>query len=329
MSFRQALHSLGLGQLAYQLWFKPIGRLRDMIAAGGPLEVRRTELGRREMEAAARTLPLLPGADDSAPLPLHLLTGRRFWYQTAFCLWSFARWSGRTLAPVIYDDGTLTAEYRQPLARLFAEARFVSQPETISRLDADLRAAKFPCLRERWQNYPNIRKLTDVHVGQSGWKLVLDSDLLFFHRPQFLLDWLEQPSRPLHAADCETSYGYPPATMDELAGARVAKLVNVGLTGLNGSALDWDRLEHWCRTLIERHGTSYYLEQALIAMLVAGRDCAIAPAADYVTKPDDDEGRACRAVMHHYVANSKKWYFRHCWRKTLPTQEAETRLDDL
>lgn len=269
------------------------------------------------MEVAAATLPKLPSAVGT-PLELHLLTGRRFWYQTAFCLWTLARQSERPLAPVIYDDGSLTAEFQAPLARLFPAARFVTRSETVARLDEYLPVARFPVLRERWLNYPNIRKLTDPHLGRSGWNLVLDSDLLFFHRPQFLLDWLAAPDRPLHAVDCETSYGYSRPLMNELAGAPVAELVNVGLTGLHGGEFDWERLEHWCATLIAREKTSYYLEQALIAMLVAGRPCAIAPAADYVTLPVPPEARECRAVMHHYVANSKRWYFQENWRRTLP-----------
>ena len=285
-----------------------------MIAAGGPLEMRRDELARREMEAAARILTLLPATNDSAPLEIHLLTGKKFWYQTVFCLWTFARHSERTLHPVIYDDGTLTAKFCEPIQRLFPSARFVLQKEIFSWLDDHLPAARFPTLRERWQNYPNIRKLTDVHVGQSGWKLVVDSDLLFFRRPTFVIDWLEHPSRPLHAIDCETSYGYSHRLLNNLAGNTVADLVNVGLTGLDSSALDWEKLEYWCRKLHEREGTHYYLEQALVAMLVAGRDCANAPATDYVTKPGDIEARDCHAIMHHYVANSKRGYFRHCWR---------------
>nr|MBP7483624.1 glycosyl transferase family 2 [Lacunisphaera sp.] len=252
------------------------------------------------------------------PLELHLLTGRRFWYQTAFCLWTLARHSRRSLAPVIYDDGTLTAEFQAPLLRLFPAARFVLQADTIARLDAHLPAARFPVLRERWLNYPNIRKLTDPHIGCTGWKLVLDSDLLFFRRPDFLLACADAPDRPLHAVDCETSYGYDRAHMNELAGAPVADLVNVGLTGLDGASLDWEKLEHWTRALQGRAGTSYYLEQALIAMLVAGRKCAVAPAADYVTLPRPPEARACRAVMHHYVAHSKRWYFQENWRRCLP-----------
>ncbi len=268
------------------------------------------------MEAAAWQLPV-PAVPSGRPVELHLLTGRRFWYQTAFCLWSFARQSDRPLAPILYDDGTLTAEHRQPLARLFPNARFVAQAEITARLDASLPADRFPVLRERWLHYPNIRKLTDVHAGCRGWKLVLDSDLLFFRRPALLLEWADQPSRPLHAVDCQTSYGYSRPLLQALAGAPVADLINVGLTGLDGGTLDWEKIEHWCATLIARERTNYFLEQALVAMLLAGRACAIAPAGDYVTMPVAPEARDCRAVMHHYVAGSKRWYFQHCWKIAL------------
>ena len=315
---RSFVQRLGLGRFALVFWHQPIGRLQNSFRNGGPWQERRTEHGRLAMEAAAHLLPSLPPTD-GAPLALHILTGRRFWYQTAFCLWTFARRSGRTLAPVIYDDGSLTEEFRTPLAQLFPAARFVARAETVARLDEYLPATRFPALRERWLNYPNIRKLTDPHLGSRGWKLVLDSDLLFFHRPQFLLDWIAAPGRPLHAVDCETSYGYSRPLMSELAGAPVADLVNVGLTGLDSAELDWERLEHWCRTLIARERTSYYLEQALIAMLVAGRQCAVAPARDYITLPEPPEARDCRAVMHHYVAHSKRWYFQHNWRRVVAT----------
>lgn len=301
------------GSIIYHTWHRPLGWLRDCIREGGPLEQRRTERGRREMEVAAHLLPPA-GTVPGTPVELHLLTGRRFWYQTAFCLWTFARHAGRRVTPIIYDDCTLTRENRDALARLFPAIRFVTPAETAARLDASLPARRYPVLRERWRNYPNIRKLTDPHVGSSGWKLVLDSDLLFFRRPGILLDWLSSPCRPLHAVDCVTAYGYSRALMESLAGAPITERINVGLTGLDGSQLDWERLEHWCATLTAREGASYYLEQALVAMLVAGRECTVAPAADYVTLPRDPETVRISAVMHHYVANSKRDYFQHCWR---------------
>lgn len=309
------------GQILLRYYHAPLNRLRDCLREGGPLEQRRTEAGRREMERAAYTLP--PLAETAGrPLSLHLLTGRKFWYQTVFCLWTFAHRAGRQVSPVIYDDGALSAEYREPIARLFPTARFEDHQACRERLDRHLPAARFPALRERWLNYPNLRKLTDPHLGAAGWKLVLDSDLLFFRRPDLLLGWLEAPGQPLHAVDCVTSYGYSRRLMDSLAGQPVPDLVNVGLIGLKGSDLDWERMEHWCRTLIARERTSYFLEQALVAMLVAGRDCMVAPAQDYVTGPRRPEATACRAVMHHYVAASKRWYFQRNWRRAVTSGPA-------
>lgn len=302
------------GRLLYRCWYRPTHQLRDLWLDGGPFERRRTEAGRRDMETAAQLLPAPPPPAGHA-LPLHVLTGRRYWYQTVFCLWTFARHAGRPIAPVVYDDGTLDTPAREAIARLFPATRFVAPAETLARLDAHLPTARFPALRDRWRHYPHIRKLLDVHVGAAGWKLVLDSDLLFFRRPDVLVAWLDRPNRPLHATDYETSYGYSRRLLDELAGAPVADRVNVGLIGLDGGALDWERLEAWCAALLEREGPHYYLEQALVALLLAGRECTVAPAADYVTLPRPPEAHACRAVMHHYVAYSKRWYFQHCWRR--------------
>lgn len=303
------------GKTLYHVWHRPAGWLRDLIDDGGPFERRRTERGRAEMEAFAMRLPAPTPVGDK-PVQLHLLSGRRFWYQTAFCLWTFARHAERPLAPVIYDDGTL-GDHGAKLLELFPLGRIVTKPQMQECLDERLPVDRFPTLRERWQNYPNLRKLVDPHLGSTGWKLVIDSDLLFFRTPKFLLKWHDRPSAPLHAVDCETSYGYSRPLLEELAGAPLADFVNVGLTGLQSETLDWERLEHWCAELIARERTSYYLEQALVAMLVANRPCAIAPASDYLTKPEGDEARACRAVMHHYVADSKRWYFQQNWRTAL------------
>lgn len=270
------------------------------------------------MRAAASTLPPPLSATSNRPsLRPHLLTGRRFWHQTLFCLWSLSRASGRSVAPVIHDDGTLDNEAIHHLKRVFPETRVHSHAEALEKLHAILPQARYPSLNERWSRYPHIRKIINPHLGQGDWKLVLDSDLLFFRTPEFLVDWLDHPDRPLHAVDCEEAYGYPTSSMTELAGAPIAPLVNVGLTGLRGDNIDWDRLEHWTRTLLERHGTSYYLEQALAAMLMAGQRCAIAPATDYITLPLAPEAADCRAVMHHYVADSKRWYFQKNWRRVL------------
>ena len=83
------------GRIVYQLWHRPVGAVRHSLRHGGPWSVRETERQRREMEAAALRLPRLalpPSTPSSGTL--HLLTGARFWWQTAYCLYSFALASG-------------------------------------------------------------------------------------------------------------------------------------------------------------------------------------------------------------------------------------------
>lgn len=310
-SLRQRLR---LGRLWLALYHRPVARVRASLREGGPWQQKRTEHGRNAMEAAAVMLSP-PSQTSGAPVVLHLLTGRRFWYQTAFCLHTFATHAGRPVHPIIYDDGTLAAEYRMVLARLFPATRFVGIDETHTRLDMLLPRAQFPVLRERWGHYPNLRKLIDPHLGSTGWKLVIDSDLLFFRSPTFLLRWLDQPEQPLHAVDTQRSYGYSDALLARHAAAPLADKLNVGLCGLRSEELDWHRLERLCAALIDAEKTNYYLEQALVAVLLASRACAVAPADDYVTLPRPPEALACRAVMHHYVAESKRWYFQHNWRR--------------
>lgn len=272
------------------------------------------------MIAAARRLPPLPEPAPDAP-EVNFLTGRRFWFQTAFCHWSLCRQAGHPLRAVFWDDGTLDAATAAEAARGFPGSRVVDAPGIEARLDRHLPAARFPVLRRRRLEYPNLRKLTDVHAGATGWHLVLDSDMLFFRRPDLLLQWLGSPGRPLHMVDVQDAYGYSAGLLAALAGRALPRCLNVGICGLRSEEIDWERLESWSGHLEAAEGTSYYQEQALVALLLAGRDCTVAPPGDYRLLPSEAEARHPTAAMHHYVDLSKRGYFRHAWRH-LPSSVA-------
>ncbi len=304
-----------LGKILLYGYHQPLDRLRDSMRNGGPIAEWITARNRREMTVAAARLPALPRWPDRPPVTLLLLTGRNFWDQTMFCLHSFARAAEVTVQAELYDDGTLESRHIELLQRLGPDVRIHRHADLRAQLDRHLPADRFPTLRERWEHYPNIRRLIDVHLGGGGWKLVLDSDLLFFRRPELLLRWLAAPDRPLFSVDCQESYGYSRPLMERLAGAPIPPLVNVGLCGLRSDALDWGEIEAWTAELIARERTSYYLEQALVAMLAARWPHVLAPAEEYVTKPSRVEAFAPRAVMHHYVDTSRRWLYRYGWRR--------------
>lgn len=313
-ALRKTLRSSGAGRLLYLLWHKPRAQLARSRREGGPWQQWIDARARQEMLAASAALP--PRARPAPDAPeICFLTGKKFWYQTAFCFWSLCQAAGRELNPVFIDDGTIDDAFERESQRLFPSRRVLGGAELDARLDAILPRTRFPALRGQRQTYLHLRKLTDAHAGHAGWRIVLDSDMLFFRRPDLLLGWLDAPTRPVHMIDIKDSYGYPAATLRELAGRPLPDRLNVGMLGLRSDAIDWEKIEWWCEQLLGRHGTSYYLEQALVALLLADADPLRLPDHDYLVHPDESECREPRAVMHHYVDLSKRGYYRHAWRR--------------
>ncbi len=314
--WRQLARKLGMGRVLYRTVYAPAGFLRRCRREGW-INLMLSRRGRAQMTRAAARLPALPATPAAAALEVHFLSGRHIWYQTAFCAWSLLRHTGGTIRPVIQDDGTLAGPTGEQLRRLLPTARFISAAEIEERLDQALPRSRYPALRHRRDSFPLLRKLTDIHAGSPGWKLFLDSDMLFFRQPTFLLDWLRAPDRPCYMLDIANAYGHSEALMQELAGHPIPSRVNTGLCGLRNEDIDWDRLEYWSKHLIERDRMRYLHEQALTAMLLAGRTSAIAPEDAYIALPSRQEAMRPTAVMHHYVAESKAWYFRYAWHQAL------------
>jgi hypothetical protein len=305
---------LSLGKIAYWSYYAPKGRLQKSIKRGVINQIG-DQQAKRQMEAAAHQLPpLMPTPD---PDRVYFLSGRRFWYQTCFCAYSLVARSRVYVCPVIYDDGSLTQTDTAAIRRIFPDAEIIAAAVTEAKLDQYLPSSQFPTLRSRRLEYFNLRKLTDIHVNSQGWKLVLDSDMLFFRQPDFLLNWLASPQQPCYMVDVETAYGYSDELMSRLAGATIPGKINVGICGLQSESIDWEELEYWCKTMIELEGTHYYQEQAMAAMLMARHPSVIAPERDYILMPSKAEAQKPQAVMHHYVANSKPWYFRYGWQNCL------------
>jgi hypothetical protein len=316
---REFLKRWKLGSLFYRLYYRPKGFLERCFRRG-LLNWIIDAQSQQQMEMAVYQLKSIVQQSTTESLNIYFLTGKKFWYQTCFCAYSMAQHTHLRLQPVIFDDGSLEPSHQTEIQRIFPNAQIILKSEIAERINTYLPAHQFPYLHERRQNYPNIRKLTDIHIGSTGWKLVLDSDMLFFRPPTHLLHWLQNPQQPCHMVDVETAYGYPNDFMQTLASAPITERINVGICGLKSEDIDWEKLEYWCKTMIETHGTHYYQEQALIAMLMAGQSCTVVPVEDYIVMPNRAEVMHPKAILHHYVADSKPWYFRYGWRQAVESE---------
>jgi hypothetical protein len=158
--------------------------------------------------------------------------------------------------------------------------------------------------------------LTDLHVGQEDWGMVLDSDMLFFDEPTELIEWFNKPYA-FFMQDIADAYGYSTGLLANLSQSPVLSKVNVGLYGLDRAAIDWDRIEYWCKEQLDSEGPSYLQEQGLTALELTAQHALGLSETRYQLMPALAEGQSPTAVMHHYVAHSKRSYFQTCWRQVI------------
>lgn len=301
--------SLTAGRLVYLLYHHPRQMWRDGLEWHYHLWK-----GQREMAATFAALPP-PPIPAGEPVRMHYLTGKRYVPLTSIALISAQQSMGRPVHPVLFDDGSLDARDIATFQRLFPAAQIVREPQITTTLDRVLPADRFPFLRKIRLGYIHLRKLTDIQTAGPEWRLVLDSDIFFFHPPTELLQLMQQRTA-FFMRDCMQSYGAPLPTLEALAGAPVFPQVNVGICHLNAAAIDWEFVEHCTRVLLFRHGFSYYLEQALTAILM-GQARARPLSEDYLVYPTPAQAVAGKHTALHYVDRSHLIMMRYGWRQVL------------
>lgn len=292
---------------------EPFRNTKQLILDGGHVGRENTARGLEQMVEAAKQLEPLDENADLHRAQVKFLSGKKYWYQTIFCFHSLQANTPFKITPIIYDDGTFDEESRAYIKRVVPWVRFVGVKTISSLLDTELPSSRFPTLRARREEYPHLKKLIDLHIGESSWSLVLDSDMIFFREPKKIMQWFQSPGL-VYMEDIVTNYGYPSEFLEQLVGCEMPAKVNVGLYGLKSASIDWDKVELWCHAQLSNYGPSYLQEQGLTAMLFAGQDSVVLPAKDYVVLPNNKEGRHPTAVLHHYVAHSKKYYFQQSWK---------------
>jgi len=268
------------------------------------------------MRKAASLLPPVHSAANG--LPIYFLTGKNYLYQTLFCITSLTKHSTEAFRFILIDDGSFDDRLIAQIKRQLPGAGVVEAKNIDSNIKVSLPLDKYPVLNRKRSEYPHIKKLTDIHtLPGEGWKLVLDSDMLFWADPTQLITWLKNTSMPVHMLDCKESYGYSTALMEDLASAKIPALLNVGVIGLQSRDVNWKDLENWTAALEEQEGKTYYLEQALSAMLVAKQPCLALDKQQYIVNPGNEDVVQGKGVLHHYVDRSKKDYYTIAWKKLI------------
>jgi len=182
----------------------------------------------------------------SGTIEIRVLTWKRDWVNLIWALKSFYHYAGVDY-PLVIHDGGLLPEQVGKLLNHFPNARFIPRAEGDEHFVHLLRERGFDRSADFRQKDPLARKLFDFHLASSAdYVLTIDSDVLFFRRPDQLLLPPEGLTRNRYNRDYQDGncwYSMPSDELNCAFGIRPPPLINSGLAIVRRSTIDFSLIE--------------------------------------------------------------------------------------
>jgi hypothetical protein len=241
-------------------------------------------------------------------IPVYVLTGSDDWLPACWMLASWFHFTGRNWRVFLHDDGQLPPEVRPALVKMFPGIRAVAAGEA-SRPVLDALAGHQAC-REYRLAHPMARKIFDIPIlTRSARFIILDSDLLFFRKPEVILRWCaDGAGQCWFNKDANNSSPVSRSQLREKLGLDVWHGVNAGLCLVDRATIDLDLCERALRetNLAQKHISQVEATLFAICASAVGRG-GLLPRAYEVTKerltsPDAVSRRYAGAVRQRFYA---------------------------
>lgn len=316
ISIKSLLRNLIVQKTINVLFRYPRSFHKKVTTFGGYIDYLVMYQNKKMMINASSKLKPIKSYDDG--LNVFFLTGKKYLYQTLFCISSLAKCSNEKFKFNLIDDSSFDDELIGLVSKLLPNAKIYLNEEMEQNIKKKVFGNNLEIILKKRKEYIHIRKLIDVHtLPDLDWKLIIDSDMLFWSEPKEMINWLKNPNSPIYMIDSEESYGYSSLLMEQLVRNKIPKLLNVGIFGFKSEMINWNEIVEWIKTLEEREGKSYFLEQAISAMMVGNKQCTILNPQQYIVNPSKHHVISRKGVLHHYVDFSKKTYFNDAWKSLM------------
>ncbi len=218
-------------------------------------------------------------------------------------LWMLASWHHATelrWSVVLHDDGTLTDRSTDAFRVAFGDQlRIIGRAEADAAMAAQLTTK--PHCRQYRQQHPLALKIFDApSLARAPRVILLDSDLLFFRRPERLLRWIADTEEGCwfneDVADRTLLLG---EEAERCLGVRLWPRINSGLCLLWKDQIDLNFCERALAETKITHGHEWRIEQTLFALCASrsGRGGLLPPAYEVSL----EKSAAPDVVARHYV----------------------------
>ena len=265
---------------------------RGLIAAGRNFFAPRAVARREELP------------QDASGVSLHMVVGHEMLPMGMLALRSFEFHTRRRWSPWIHDDGTFTAADADMLSRHFPDSRLVWRSRADQEVPGGLE--QFPSCRDHRLRHHWFLKVFDTrHYAPGPRYIILDSDIVFFRRPNAVLGWVDGGSDEMWVMeDDREKYSHPREEIASALGIAMLERANSGLDLVPKAAADLGLADSFLATCAASARQYAFLEQTIFGIWVsAWQRGGLLSREEYEISWNTFRGP--RAVCRHYIGPAK------------------------
>jgi hypothetical protein len=249
---------------------------------------------------------LTDSATESSAVEVHLLTYRRDYLSALWALKSFYHYSGVTYPLTIHVQGRATSRMMTRLCKHFPRATLLVQTEADAAAEQWLTERNYQRLLAARRASVMMMKLIDFIIAcRATHLLAIDSDIVFFRRPDDLLVAGNQPlpfDRYMH--DAASSYNISENRALEELGIRMASRINCGVMLFPKESTRLARCEEYLAhpAVAQPNGL---IEQTMHALYASEQGRVNYLPSSYFVSPDATTAPLQSLVCRHYAGASR------------------------
>jgi hypothetical protein len=221
------------------------------------------------LKSRIKSLPPIPLQTDNARLTLATLSSKKNFYESVAALYSFCFWN-----PYVYlhyhEDGTLTGKEISFLKKIFPGIKvFLRSDENVKIKTLLASRGLENCEKLRDVFFLSIKLFDMVVEKRTNYLLHIDSDVLFFSKPDEILDIVEKGNyNGCYNLDIANSYTFDNDTISRHLSTDMIDRFNSGLILHNFDELFFTFINKVMQGNLYKT-ESWHLEQTLLAMFAS------------------------------------------------------------
>lgn len=252
-----------------------------------------------------KTKPIV--CDTEGLFEVHTLTSEQDLVSTLWSLKSFYHFCELRPKLTIYEDGSLNNDSKSILSEHFLNCQIIRRDRFHHDMEDFLKAHKSSLKYSKLKSfYCALKFFGPMYYTKSERLLYLDSDVLFFKKPNEILKYIEN-GIPFYMSDYQDAYSYPLDFLQNLLNAGLTHKINAGLFHLakRDFADNMELVESYFKKIPETGNNDWRVnrhEQTLTAMLLSkANGVPLSNVYQISEEPVTD-----KTISHHFVNDGSR-----------------------